>query len=197
MTLPRGSRLVGLRRNPLRLDRCRFGAQGLLHASLQPKLATSLHLLCQKFLAALEMYGLSDPSTSLPLLRYHAKRPLPDALKHPSADRCHRSGRVPPSGFHTPSAAFSAFALAGLLHPAPDLGFITFHAVRASTCVGRRTAAIPVMPHPSKNSPHDRPYPVTRADAPLPSGCSCAGLVKLRDVDVAVNAACAVDISTR
>jgi hypothetical protein len=47
----------------------------------------------------------------------HSREP-----KLPSADRCHPTGRVPPSWFHTTSTVFSTGMVAGLLQPAADRG---------------------------------------------------------------------------
>lgn len=62
-----------------------------------------------------------------------------------------------------PLGGFLRSTLAGMLHPAPDLGFTALHAVRAATFVVGRTAAIPAMHYPSEELP-------SRTSAPCHQG---------------------------
>jgi len=56
-------------------------------------------------------------------------------------------------GVSHPFDGFLRFALAGILHPAPDLGFATLHAVRTSAEAGGCTSAIPATPLPFEELP--------------------------------------------
>jgi hypothetical protein len=66
----------------------------------------------------------------------------------PSADRCHPTGHVPPSWFHTTSTASSTDTVAGMLQPAADRGS------PPPTCL--RLASQPAT------RPHQRIHPRTR-----------------------------------
>lgn len=160
LTLPHAHRLVGLRRNLLHLwplPARVIEVSRTRHSGLRRR--PSSYLFLQSSPSAVVKSGFpGHRPTATPLLQH--KRSVHSRVC------CHTLRSTDPIGqsrstlgvLH-PLGSFLRFALAGLLHPAPDLGFAALHAVRTSTEVGGCTSAFPATQSPFEELPSPTSVP--------------------------------------
>jgi len=160
LTLPHAYRLVGLCRNPLHLwplPARVIEVTRTRHSGLRRR--PSPYLLLWNSSSAVVKSGFPGhrPTTS-PLLQH--KRSVHSRMCFHTLRSAEPIGRSRSArGVSHPLDGLLRYALAGLLHPAPDLGFATLHAVRTSTEVGGCTSALPVTQSPFEERPSPTSVP--------------------------------------